>query len=336
MDEMSIKHFVLNICEEDVRRYKYGKNVSYIIQNFIITTKSLMPLNNKVGNSINYKRFNEELKLWYYYKNGSNASLINSINCFDNNIYWNEFDDSVYIRILPIIFSNEDWEIIKDEIVKSTLFTTGNISTLLEAVLLGKIVCLILKEEDLENIIDKLKIEIINFSQTELDKKYSNYYRSNISTYSGSYKIDFERNKIKILNILNRKNEDSYKTLKESLYIIEGNEIKKDYSLFSYGLYSMINNICNNYSFENRQFVESLCTYLYKLRKGRIPPEDLKIHKYYLPNIFEFEKGDKFYHSLLNNCFVIDKVEDNDSVVSYVQAKTCIYKFNKRKGPHVY
>lgn len=68
---------------------------------------------------IDYKRYNEEIKLWKNYKNGDNPSLLNLFN-MDSNIYWEEKDSSLYMRILPIIMVNKEFLNIKDEIIKKT------------------------------------------------------------------------------------------------------------------------------------------------------------------------------------------------------------------------
>ncbi|WP_425449165.1 hypothetical protein [Dethiothermospora halolimnae] len=340
-----INNLILKITYEDIKgcSFNYINNKlcsdiedniykwSYITQTMIMTIKSLKPLKDKIGNSIDYRRFKEELDLWYYYKNGYNGSLINIIDNNDLN-YFNDIDDSIYTRILPIILSNTNWDIIKDEVIKNVLYTTGNIETLLEAILLSKAIYLIMegKERDYEDIIKEIKEDVINLSQIDFNNRYGNCYRINIAKYRGNYSIDFERKKISLLNLLNGIHQQNYfPTLKETLNIMKGNKKESEYkNLFIIGLTGLCENN-SDYEFNGKLFINSLCKYIYKLRKGRIDPQNLRIEVGSSSDVFKFKESDSFKHPLLNDCLVLKRFKSQEHIITYIKTKTGTYRFIK-------
>lgn len=74
---------------------------------------------------------------------------------------------------------------------------------------------------------------------------------------------------------------------------------------------------------------KNLATYIYNLRKGRIDPRNLKIYEYELPDIFQFDEGDIFYHSLLNRSKVIKKEITSNRLTVHLATKLGIYKLVK-------
>ncbi len=316
-----IKNFLLTIFNEDY--LQNNREYSYITQIIIITIKSLMPSANLVGSQIDYKRYEKELELWYYYRNGDNISLLNSISYLDEIIYWEEIDDTAYRRVTPIVLANSEWSIIKEEVIKNILYTTGNISTLLEGMLLSKILYLLMKDENMD-VLEALKEETINFSQTDFIEKYSKFYKVPIKKYPGNYAVEFERNKISMINILNGMENSEFSTIKDIL-------LNKENTYYGKAIQNL-KNIKKHPEYED-YFYEDMCDYLYKLRKGQIRPETLKIKKYYLPDIFNLDTGDEFFHSLLNNSKVLKKEEGRDKILVYVKSKSGVYKFYKDKRP---
>lgn len=319
MNEEVVKNFLLSafsLIDNEEKRY--------ISEVTIITIKSLLPQENEIGNRINYDRLEKEMELWYYYRQGDNTSLLNSIYLNNADVYWNEFDDSIYIRLTPIVFSNNNWDIIREEILKYILFTTGNISTILEGLMVSKILFLIMNKN--EEMVDELKCEIINFSQSEFLEKFSQYFRVPVEKYPKKFSIEFERKRIALINILNGMGSNEFSTLRESLRTaqnnIQANNIQAEYSIFAKALYSIKNPISNK---KDIRIYENFCDYLCKLNKGRIEPSLLAIDKYYLPNIFSFKEGEEFYHSLLSKCKVLKKEETK--VV--LKTKSGIYEFKR-------
>ena len=318
-----ISKFLLNV-ENSISKEIDKK---YITETTIITIKSLLPSEDEVATRIDYDRYKKEMKLWYYYRNGDNEVLLNALDKPREDIYFQGIDDSVFIRISPIVLSNNNWNVIKEEVLKNILYTTGNIATLLEGLLLSKILYLTYNKR--ENILVEIKDEIINLSQTNFLESYKDNFRININEYPGNYHVDFEKNRIEIINVLNGIESKHFKTLYESLKVINNN-IKSEYNPFTIGLYSLINDI-DPLTKGNLSVFQNFSNYIYKLNKGRIDPKLLYIDKYSLPDVFSFNVGDVFYHSLLNNCKVINKEESNDRLIVYVDTKSGIYKFKNQR-----
>ena len=150
--------------------FKKNKGPSHITDLILITIKSLIPSEEYVRVDIDYTRYKEELKLWKYYKNGDNPSLLNILGKLDSVIYWKGKDDTLYYRLIPIILANKNFDFIREEVVKNILFTTGNIELLIEGLLISKLIAYLLNNKS--DIIDDLKDEVIHLAQTEFLQKY--------------------------------------------------------------------------------------------------------------------------------------------------------------------
>ena len=287
----------------------------------------IFPSEEEVATRVDYERFRKEMELWLYYRNGDNVSLLNSFGKPNGDIYFLESDDSVNIRISPIVLANSKWNVVREEVLKNILYSTGNISTLLEGLLLAKVLfCTFNKSE---KTLEEAKEEIINLSQTSFLDVYKNYFKVSINNYPGNFYVDFERRRIEIINILNDLESNYFKTLTESMKVVNRN-VKSEYSPFTIGLYSLKNNI-DPVNKGNLSVYENFSDYIYKLNKGRIDPKFLYIDKYSLPDVFSFEVGDVFYHSLLNNCKVIKKEITNNRIIVYVDTKSGVYKFKNQR-----
>ena len=259
---------------------------SYITDLTIISIKSLIPSKEYVKVNIDYNRYNEEIKLWKYYRNGDNPSLLNLFQNIDSKIYWEEKDDSVYSRTLPIVVVNRDFNDIREEIIKNLLFTTGNIETLIETILISKMIFLLIN--DSKNIVEQLKEEIINFSQVEFERNYAKYYRISTSEYRKNYTIDFEQKKIFALNLLNSSTSPGFNILKDCLDVLFLNGIGR--TTMGKCIKVFLDNDTKEIPIEN--YYKKLISYLLNLRNGKIAPEALEIEKYYLPDIFQFNEGE--------------------------------------------
>ena len=306
---------------EDIKK---NKGPSHITDLIMITIKSLIPSENYVSVNIDYNRFNEEIKLWKYYRHGENTSLMNILGSINSKVYWKHIDDTIYFRIIPIVLTNGDYTVIKKEIIKNVLFTTGNIETLIEAILLSKLLYLIILNE--EDIMEKLKEEMINFSQLEFLKDNEKNYRVPIEKYEGNFKVSFEQNKIYALNTLNLSFSQKFKTLQDAIEVyLDGKTGNTDIGKCISSYFEKESSI----DFNLDDYYVELVKYLYRLRKGRINPQALKIEKYYLPDIFSFNEGDVFYHSLLNKSKIIKKEELDNTTTIFLSTKSGIYKFIK-------
>ncbi len=348
MLEESIISFIVNGCYSDTLKYKelikkkfkrtdenqLKGQWSYITELLIITIKSLIPSKEIEGVVIDYTRFKHELKLWYYYRHGYNDSIINSLKKHATSLYWTLIDDSTYVRVFPIVVSNAKWEIIRDQVILNILFTTGNIENILECIALSKLLHMIMNHiSNYEEIIDGLKEEIIKFSQSEFLEKYNDVFRLSLDTFTENYNISFERKRISLLNVLNGISiSNDFPIIKKSLNIVNEKDfyIKDDESdYFISGLKGLLGKLQYDKQLKDRQFIESLGSYLLKLRKSRIIPESLEISNYYLPDVFSFKEGELFEHSLLNKCKVLKRENNPNFTRSYIKTKAGIYRFFK-------
>jgi len=319
MDDRKIIKPLLFAFNEDIR---LNNRPSHITDLMVLTIKSLIPSENNVKVYIDYKRFSEEIKLWKYYKHGENNSILNILGNKDSFIYWNEEDDTAYLRLIPIVLVNKEYTYVQEEIIKNLLFTTGNLETLIEGIILSKLLYLLINEE--KNIIEKLKEQLINFSQVDFIEKYADYIRLPLNTYPGNFTVAFEQYKIDAINVLNFSHSKYFYTLKDCLGSIFNGKLGS--TLFGKSINSLIKDV-DVEKYTKDDFYEELCIYIYNLRKGRINPEALRIEKYCLPDVFQFNVGDEFYHSLLNYTKIIKKEYAKDKTILLLSTKSGIYKF---------
>ena len=344
MIEKTIKDFIINGAYFDVENYRktmkapvkasYEENQwSYIIEIMILTIKSLKPSLKDDGNIIDYKRFKSELELWTSYRHGMNKNLLHGINGrFDEN-YFKEIDESIYSRLAIITLANQNWETVKEQIIENILFTSGNIELILESLLLSRILFSILKNKDFEyeNILEELKYESINLTQVELSN-YDKFYRVSKDKYDKDYKIEFERMRIQLITLLNGiELEDKFVTLRTCLKLLKNKQeesIERSCStFFTCGVLGVVNEEVESNEIKDIRFLESLCSYVSKLRKGRIDIDDLDVTNYSTIDIFSYDENEVFSHPLLNQSKVIYKGQREKFEVAYVQTRTGIYRF---------
>lgn len=319
MIKAKIDRLLLSLFNKD---FNNNKEFSFISQLAIVTIKSLMPMINEQAIRIDYTRFSEEMKLWERYRIGDNSSLLNIQGRVIPNIYWNDKDNSIISRIIPLVLANQDYEVIEDEIIKNTLFSTGNLQELFESISIGYFLYLIINNE--ENIIDKLKQNIIGFSQREFMDKYKRYYKIDTNHYPRNFKVEFEKEKIHLLNTLNRVKSNKFIKLEDCINVLDKH---KATTFVGSVLYDFLN--YSNIEPNLPKFYINLGEYVMKLRKGRVDPEQLEIKEYILPDIFSFEEGEVFFHSLLKESKVIKKELRDKQINSLVQTKTGMYLFKK-------
>ncbi len=282
------------------------------------------------GTRIDYKRFTEEYKLWLQYRNGDNPSLLNLQGRVIPEIYWGEKDDSIIGRIIPLVVVNKDYDILEEEVIKNILFTTGNLQALFEGLAISYLLYHVMNNSSglqaltKEKLVDGLKDRVIKFSQISYIEKYKSHYRINIENYNGNFRVEFEKEKLNLLNALYTLGSNRYYSLIDFFKVIEGDEGNTLIGRFLYDyLYSKNNN------YEISEFHLSLGEYIINLRRSRIDPEKLKINEYILPDVFSFEEGEVFYHSLLREVKIIKKEVKGKTLTSLLQTKTGMYLFRK-------
>lgn len=261
---------MLNFCFDDIQKIDF--------QLFLITVKCLIPYDDKIGCLFDKDRYKKEIELFASYMN-ANDELID---------YWlqnkeasNLEDNLLEYKIIPLALSNTVWENLTDELLKVVLFYTINKNTILNALLISSAVFDFMIGSDIESIEEAAKERLINFSVKE-------FLLKNQINADKNYIIGFEKERIKMIakpilfdnNFVNR--------LKVLNYIFEKSP--------------------EYFTENNSDIINSFSVYLYKLRKGLISPEKLKIPDK-IPDIKECLKYSTFSHPLLGRCKVIKKTE---------------------------
>ncbi len=98
-------------------------------------------------------------------------------------------------------------------------------------------------------------------------------------------------------------------------------------NFFISGLLGMVNGEILSRDIKDVSFLESLCSYLFKLRKGRIASSNLTLKNYDLPDIFSYKESEVFDHPLLNSSKIIYKGQRENFEMAYVKTQTGIYRF---------
>jgi len=249
-------------------------------QLFLITVKSLLPYEDNIGCMFDTGRYEKEIELFALYKNGHDDTIEYYLN---NKKPSSDEDKLLEYKIMPIAIANTVWENLINETMKAVTFSSINKSTVLNTILLSSAIFEYYNGDqiDLENINKNTKERIIQFSIKEFLEK------SHIDLEKNHY-IDFERERIKILSKTELFSEDyilKFKSLKH-IFINETKSEEQD------------NETISNYS-----------SYLYKLRKGTINPEKLKITNEKIPELMEFFKSTIFSHPLLGKCKIVKRTE---------------------------
>lgn len=251
------------------------------LQLFLIMVKSLMPFEDNIGCMFDLLRYEKEIEIFKCYKNGHDDNLEYY---YDNKKPSEKDDKLLEFKIIPVIVANTQWDILINETLKASFFYSTNKTVILNTIILSSAINEYLSNENyMESINEVTKERIINFSLKDF------LYSNNINLNKNSL-IEFEKERIKFLS----RNEfftneliEKYKSLN---FIFNVREVE-------------------NYIADNETVLSSFSLYLFKLRKGIINPEKLKIPQYNTLEIKEFLKYSSFSHPLLGRCKVIKRGE---------------------------
>ncbi|NYB75912.1 hypothetical protein HZF24_17315 [Sedimentibacter hydroxybenzoicus DSM 7310] len=280
--QSKIYNLLINCFEDNL-----GDKIPDIdFQLFLISVKSLVPYEDKIGCFIDVERYKKELELFKLYKNGEDEVIDNY---FINNKLSFKEDNLLESKILPIIITNTIWDILVNEVLKTVTIYSINKSTLLDAIIISSAIDVYLSNNntDYEMISEITKGRIIDFSLKAFSEK------NNIIIEKMSF-IEFEKERIKLLtsDILSDRIINRCKSINHILYskFIESSED------------------------ENESVLNSFSAYLYKLRKGIISPDKLKLPQINIPEFKEFLKYSSFTHPLLGKCRVV-KRDDKEVII---------------------
>lgn len=298
---------------------------SYEIEIFIIALKSLLPDLSRGGNRLDYKRFGKELELWKSYRHGGNTTIMSALRG-DKTKYWCAEDESIPFRMLAIALANESVETIKEETLENIIYFTGDSEQLIQGLYIASFLGYLFNDESVEQLRDKAKEEMVKLSVKEdildkgflkLDEKFS----------KAKYVVEFERNRIELLNKLSGVDTERYPyvDILDSLILNDDTEIETKFGAFIEG------KLQKKDGSEDR-FAESIAKYIWKLRKGWISGEQIEIKQYVEPDVFSMAIGEEKHHSILNRIKLVSVEEQDGFEIRYVDSKTGRYRFFKRKN----
>lgn len=267
---------LLTYCYED----NAGDKLPDIgLQLFLIAAKSLMPYEDNIGCMYDVTRYEKEIELFKYYKNGHDDIL----EYYFNNKKPSEKEDMLLeFKIIPVITANTEWDNLLNEALKAASFYSVNKNTILNTILISSVINEYLDNKDIDSTEEITKERLINFS-------LKNFSNNNDICINKINLIEFEKERIKMLSKHELITDDLKKKFKSLNYIY--NERKENSEMI------------------NETVLSSFSSYLFKLRKGIINPEKLKISQNDVPEFKEFLKRSSFSHPLLGRCTVIKRGE---------------------------
>ncbi len=267
---------LLNYCYEDC---KDDQVPGIELQLFLIAVKSLLPYEDKIGCLFDVKRYEREIQLFKYYKNGNDDSIEYY---YENKKPSKNEDRLLEFKIIPVIVANTQWDNLINEALRAAIFYSVNKNTILDTIIIASAVdeYLSTSTKDMGKISELAKERLINFSIKE-------FLNSNNIELNKESLIGFEKERINMLSnmelMYNLKNK--YKSLN---YIYKEQKTDK----------SEIN---------GNTVLSSFSLYLSKLRQGVIGPERLKVPQGNIPELREFLKHSSFVHPLLGRCKIIKR-----------------------------
>lgn len=267
---------LLNYCYEDSMLYQFA---SLEFQLFLLSTKSLIPYEDRIGCMFDANRYKKELEVFAYYKNGKNENIDFYIKSKRASL--NE-DELLEYKLLPIIIANTNWNTLEDEVMKLTLMYTYNKHSIIDSIILSSVIFNYMNLDNLN--IDILKNtskeRLIQFSLKEFLEKYNIQIDKKLI-------IEYEQERINIIsgeNILERLSK-----LKSAEHIYNNRKgMKKVYK-------------------ENELILKNFTSYIFKLRKGIINPEKLIINYNNMRDLKELLKNNEFNHPFLGKCKIIKR-----------------------------
>lgn len=283
---------LLNCCYDDTESIEF--------QLFLITVKCLIPYEDNIGCFFDIDRYKKEIELFAHYMNG-NDEVIN---------FWlqhkkplNTKDELLEFKIIPIVLSNIMWDNLIDEVIKAVAFYSFNKNVILNAIMISSAIYEFMNNTEIEDIDGLTKEKLINFSIKDFLIKHQILIEKN-------YIIDFEKERIKLIAktvMFDENTIDQYKVLN---YIFRNKAADNDSTTNKDSTTDRSKITDSNSTIDNKvDILDSFSSYLYKLRKGTINPEKLKISDK-IPDIKECLKQPLFNHPLLGRCKVVKRTEN--------------------------
>ena len=280
--EQKIFDFI-NYCYSDSLTEEIGK-LNY--QLFIMSLKSMLPFENKIGCKFDEIRYINEINTLRYYINGNDELVVNKIK---QNKPLTKADNLVEYKIIPIIIANTIWKNIINEALRCVVFYTYSKETILETIVLASVLHEYIEGNsiDLDYLHDITKKRIIEFS-------IKDFYKDNFNILvKNNYVINFEKGRISYImqnNIFDMPAISDKKLIK---YIVNNN--------------TQQNTLITD---SNKANLLSFSSYLYKLRKGILDPNKIKYNFSDNTDLKIYLEKESFTHPILGKCLVIKRLEN--------------------------
>ena len=245
-------------------------------QLFLLSVKCLMPYEDKIGCFFDVERYKMEIDLFTHYKNGEDIVIDHYI---EHKTSTNIKDELLEYKIIPLILSNTVWDNLIEEVLKLVVFYSLNKDTILDAIYITSAIYEYMNNNR-DNIDEITKDRLINFSMKD-------FLANNNINIDKDYLISFEKERIKRISKAQIFDDISnYNSLKYIFGEIEPKVQEKS----------------------QESLIDNFSAYLFKLRKGIIAPERLKVSAK-MPKLSECLKQAFFNHPLLGRCKVIKRTK---------------------------
>lgn len=283
-----IKH-----CYEDALNGEiYGLNY----QLFMMSLRSMIPFEDKIGCKFDENRYSDELKTLKYYINGEDKLVLSRIK---QNSATSIYDYLLEYKIIPIILSNSIWENIINEVLRCVVFYTYSKESILEAIVVSSV----LHEYIENNCTDKEYLHRIT-KQRIIDFSIKDFFIDNFDTSAkNSYNISFERERISYIIQADMFGREPLLDKRIISYILNCDRESSEFSQDNVDV-----------SESNNNSLQSFSSYLYKLRKGMIDPRKLRYTASDKLDLRLYVKQESFTHPILGKCLVI-KRNGNETIV---------------------
>lgn len=316
----------------------------------MLTLRSIYPDISLDSNAINYERFSEELKLWRYYRRGGNRAL-NELVLRDNKT--DLFEESSLIRAIPIFLSNQNMDSAVKIAFENTLYFTENIDAIFSSISFGVLLSNKINGLNLSESFELLKESIISLRTVE-------YLKDSYKKDDNIYIIRIESKKIELIQTIDRFLSKHFDIQSEIAIVtkaelqaqqpesgdesgIENDDIikldkEKDSKIIldflekvsKQDIADIISPFLENGIDVENNYLRNIGSYIYRLRKGRVPADSLKFIKTEDISVFSLREGEHFENSVLGDS-TLEKISlENGFELRYVRSKSGKYRFFRK------
>jgi len=300
---------------------------------------------NKV--SIDYKRLQEELKLWDYYRSGG------SPNHQQHPLYIDDKRGYGFSRIMLILLANKNFEVAKEESLRQITYFHQHPQVIITSLLVGRIVFTLLEKDNptREELIDSLKEFLISLKREELTIPQH-------QTPSKKFILQFEQEKINYLMALDRlKNQqrdyqqplkldsqgvliaalENYWRIHQGICLdlqMAPKDDQKEALALAFGFWGISNNIADAdivpTGIKDEEFIESMGEYILKIRNYQVNRKPYQGEQAAI-DLFGLTVGSVIKHPILNITKILGRREGKHWIEVTLETKTGEYRLYKKR-----